>query len=123
MKEEIKEKILEYLNSTEKKGMYPFCLKVLDNKYRNYYTGVTLNYITYELLKAKYKKSNVAECLVELYENNEIKSLYCGDVKNVVFESKRSPHGTFSSTSSYDEKYTLQYFNNYMNQFINKNNE
>lgn len=123
MKEEIKEKILEYLNSTEKKGMYPFYLKVLDNKYRNYYTGVTLNYITYELLKAKYKKSNVAECLVELYGNNEINSLYCGDVKNVVFESKRSHHGTFISASSYDEKYTLQYFNNYMNQFINKNNE
>lgn len=123
MKEEIKEKILKYLNSNEGTGKPPTLLKVLDNKYRNYYTGVTLNYITYDLFKAKYKKSDVTKCLVELYNNKEIKSLYCPNVKNVVFENKKSAHGTFTLTSEYDEKYTLQYFNNYMNQFINKNNE
>lgn len=94
MKEEIKEKILNYLNKN-------VALKVLDNKYRKYYTGVTLNYICYDLLKAKYKKSDVCEVLLELHRETKIKSLFCPHIKNYVFENKKSGHYGFDSNSGY----------------------
>ena len=113
MKEEIKEKILQYLNNTSDR--YRMKLKVLDNKYSKYYTGVTLNYITYDLLKAEYKKSDVAKVLKELFLNKEIKSLFCPDIKKVVFEPKTSTHWSFYTGYS---KYNLEYFENYINKFI-----
>ena len=116
MKEEIKEKILQYLNDTSDK--YKMKLKVLDNKYSKYYTGVTLNYITYDLLKAKYKKSDVAKVLKELFLNEEIKSLFCPDIKKVVFEPKTSTHWSFHSDYLQQTQHNLEYFENYMNKFI-----
>jgi|694.fasta_scaffold65876_5 hypothetical protein len=113
MNEEIKEKILKYLNDNPDSKKRT--LKVLDNKYCKYYTGVTLNYITYNLLKAEYKKSDVTKVLKELFLNKEIKALFCPDVKKVVFEPKNSQHWSFFG-GYYD--YSLEYFENYMNQFI-----
>lgn len=86
--EEIEKKILDYFNDTTKhsigsKGYFSF--KVLDNKYKKYYTGVSLQYICYDLLKAKYRKSDVAKTLYNLYINQKIKCLYCPHVKKYVF--------------------------------------
>ena len=115
MQEEIKDKILEYLKKDFK---WNYGLEVLDNKYRKYYTGVTLNYITYDLLKAKYKKSDIAKVLKKLVLEKEIKSLFCPHIKKVVFEPKASTHWNFieSGYGAYNEKYFVEY----MNQFIKK---
>jgi len=98
--------------------LHPFKtgLHVLDNRYRKYYTGVTLNYITYDLLKAKYRKSDVAKCLKELHLNGKIKSLRCPDIKQVVFENNQSMHvnyvrGGYGSTN-------IEVLHEYLNQFI-----
>ena len=113
MEEEIKEEILKYFNDNI--GGNKKILKVLDNKYREYYTGVTLNYITYDLFKAKYKKSDVTKALKELFLNKEIKSLFCPNIKKVVFEPISSHHWSFFGGYA---NYGLEYFENYMNQFI-----
>lgn len=83
--------ILEYFNKNNNRT-----LSVLDNKYRKHYTGVTLNYITYNLLKAKYKKYEVARILRELFKSNKIRSLFCNDIKQYVFENTKSNHWSFS---------------------------
>lgn len=120
MKEELKEKILKYLNDTKyDRAGRNFVLKVLDNKYRTYYTGVTLNYITYTLLKAKYKKKDVAQVLFELHQDKELNAIRCPDIQNVVFECKRCPYGTFGDNYSGDNTDPnnirgLQYFKNYL---------
>ncbi len=113
MEEEIKEEILKYFNDNI--GGNKKILKVLDNKYREYYTGVTLNYITYDLFKAKYKKSDVTKALKELFLNKEIKSLFCPHIQKVVFEPISSHHWSFFSGYA---NYDLEYFENYMNNFI-----
>jgi len=110
----IEKEILKYLNDTftffnKETGRTFNCLKVLDNKYRKYYTGVTLNYICYNLLKAKYSKSDVSKVLINLYENNQLKMLYCPNVKKYVIENKKGNYGSnyYYGTSSikYLEKF------------------
>ena len=94
----IDENLLNYFNKSNTR-----CLEVLDNKYRNYYTGVTVNYLTYNLLKGKYRKSDVSKSLLMLHKEGQIKSLFCPDIKKYVFESRKSNHGGFSSeTGGYD---------------------
>lgn len=116
----LKEILLDYFNNS---NPHTNKLKVIDNKYREYYTGVTLNYITYDLLKAKYHKSDVAKVLLELQINSEIKSLRCPDVKNYVFE-KTSHTGSYSRlspvTGTYDSKYMPTEYNvhKYLKSFI-----
>ena len=111
----MEEEILNYFNDTFHKvvisGKNLICLKVLDNKYRKYYTGVTLNYICYDLLKAKYRKSDVAKVILKLYENEQIKMLKCPHVRNFVIENKIGNWGTFPGRYNTDNK-------NYLKQFI-----
>lgn len=121
MKEEIKEKILKYLNNTFSSDYISksYLLKVLDNKYKPYYSGVTLRYITYTLLKAKYKKKDVAQVLFELQQEKEINAIRCPDIQDIVFECKRCPYGTFGDHYSGDNtdpnnNRGLQYFKNYL---------
>ena len=98
----IKEEILNYFNITvfpntnEHSRMF---LKVLDNKYRKYYTGVSLQYIVYDLLKGKYKKSEVCKTLHELVATNQIQPLYCPDVKKIVFERPNNIHRSYFRTT------------------------
>jgi len=114
MKEEIKDKILSYLNEGFHKK-HPSFLRVLDNKYRSAYTGVTLNYITYDLLKAKYRKSDVAKSLKELFFNKQINSLFCPHIKKVVFENKKTRNYGFFNDFGF---HNMTYFNDYINKFI-----
>lgn len=110
------EKLLNYFNKTNKKT-----LEVLDNKYRTYYTGVSLNYLTYDLLKAKYKKSEVASCLLDLHKTEQIKGLYCNDIKKYVLEPLRSNHGNFSPiTGDSDWGVNGTNLHIYLKQFIKK---
>jgi hypothetical protein len=112
----MEEILLEYF--TKRDDAY---LDVMDNKYRKYYTGVTLNYITYDLLKAKFKKSNVAKCLLKLHQESRIKSIYCPNVKNYVFENFKYMAGNFDPQTGqhvggyYTKGYNLH---TYLNQFI-----
>ena len=78
----MEEEILNYFNNTAN-GKF---IRALDNNYKKYYTGVTLRYITYKVLKAKYKKSEVAECLLNLHKTSQIKGLFCSDIKQYVLE-------------------------------------
>ena len=89
-KTKIKNDLLNYFN--ESKSRY---LKPLDNKYRDSYTGVTINYLTYDLFKAKYRKSDIAQVLLELQQQSEIKSIFCPDIKKFVFEPIKSHHTGF----------------------------
>jgi hypothetical protein len=119
---EIQEQILKYFeNVTEDKlsanGNY-WSFKVLDNKYKRYYTGVTLQYICYELFKAKYRKSDVAEALLDLWINHKIKFMFCRDVKKNVFCTKHCIY-----TNLYDQgfyKYQQIELSDYLKSFIIK---
>ena len=95
-KKELKQKIVDYftesfikIHKENKRNV----LRPLDNKYREYYTGVTLNYIVYDLLKAKYKKKDVVTVLKELYSDARIKMLKCPDINKMVFEKLTGPYG------------------------------
>ena len=109
----MEEEILNYFNSSGDST-----LAVLDNRYRHYYTGVTLNYITYDLLKAKYRKSDVAKTLIELLKNKSIKSLWCGNVKNYVFENLKTPHWKFNSETGTHDMFFGYNIYKYLNTFI-----
>ena len=98
----IKEEILNYFNIKVLPNTHRhrnICLKVLDNKYRKYYTGVSLQYIVYDLLKGKYKKSEVCKILHELVVTNQIQPLYCPDVKKIVFERPNNIHSSYFRTT------------------------
>ena len=90
----IKEELLNYFNYTKTNRLI-----VLDNKYRHFYTGVTLQYLTYELFKAKYSKSNVAQALKELLLDKQIKCLNCPNIKKIVFEPIKSNNQLYYNTS------------------------
>lgn len=109
----MEEKILDYFNNSGNST-----LTVLDNHYRHYYTGVTLNYITYDLLKAKYHKSDVAKTLIELLKNKSIKSLWCGNVRNYVFENLKTPHWRFDSETGTHGMWIKFNVYEYLNTFI-----
>ena len=98
----IKEEILNYFNIRVLPDTYKqsrIALKVLDNKYRKYYTGVSLQYIVYDLLKGKYKKSEVCKILHELVTTNQIQPLYCSDVEKIVFERPNNIHSSYFRTT------------------------
>jgi hypothetical protein len=88
----MEEKILEYFNDV----IHNYSLKVLDNKYRKAYTGVSINYVTYDLLKGKYPKRKVAEFLLRCHKEAKIFSIFCPDVKKYVFEPKGSLVGNYN---------------------------
>jgi len=109
----IEKDILDYFNNNfttrKENGMIITSLHVLDNKYKSYYSGVSLNYICYDLLKAKYKKSEVAKILLKLLIERQIRALYCPNVKKYVFENKK---GNYSSSFVSDN------LKDYLNSFI-----
>lgn len=113
----LEEQILNYFSNTNKKHGKA-CLRVLDNKYRMYYTGVTLNYITYNLLKAKYRKTDVAKIILKLQMEDKIRSLFCPNVKQYVFETLYTGNYSFSpstGTNDWRPKYNVH---TYLKSFI-----
>lgn len=112
----LEKELLNYFNKTNSRE-----LEVLDNKYRKFYTGVSLNYLTYDLLKAKYKKSEIAKCLLNLHKTGKIKSIFCKDVNKYVFESEKSFHRNFNIITGYN--YGGKNLHEYLKQFIKNKNE
>lgn len=112
----MEEEILNYLHPDKVQ------LKVLNNKYKKYYSGVTLPYITYYLLKAKYRKSKVAEILLKLHQEKKIRSLFCPDIQQYVFNSKKCGYWNFDpttgGTTGYGERKNIHI---YLKQFIKTN--
>lgn len=84
-------------------------LKVLDNSPRSYYTGVTIPYIFKYVLKEKYSILEIVDKLLELHQQDKIHCLYCGDVKDVVFENIESIHWNYRTddSSNYENHSTL----------------
>lgn len=120
MIDKISEEILEYFNRSAplyKKGRfkgrhYPKgYLNVLDNKYRNFYTGVSLQYIVYDLLKSKYKKTDVCKALFNLISNDKLKAIYCINVRKIVFENINIDHNIYHMTS---KQKVLNYLKEYI---------
>ena len=96
-------------------------LEVLDNKYRKSYSGVTLQYVVYDLLKAQYRKSDVAKALLQLHKSMQIKSIYCPNVDNYVFMSPYSLITNFNHETGDNPqgRYTQGYnLHKYLKQFI-----
>lgn len=112
-----------YFDSSLQKRCHtkPIYLRVLDNKYRKFYTGVTLRYITYHVLKGKYKKQYVAKALKELHLQGDIRSLYCREVNNFVFEPITSKHWNFETmNANLLSQFRIERLHIYLDQFINK---
>ncbi len=108
---EILEKgILKYFNETD--SQY---LTVLDGDSRKYiddyddyslkgYTGVTVKYLREYLFNKRYSKSMISYVLLKLLSECNIKTLFCGDIKQIVFESTKSSHGTYYFINNYDDE-------------------
>ena len=119
----MKEKILEYFNKNGTKY-----LDILDEDVRNhpvyeknYYTGVTLDYIVEYVLDNKYSIDDVAECLKQLHLDGEIRSLFCNNIKNIVFESKLSSHWNYSEDGHKEYRTHISILHEYLDDIIEKN--
>lgn len=113
----LEKEILNYFNDT----IYNCHLRVLNNKYLKGYSGVSLNYITYDLLKAKYSKRNVAKTLLNLHKNGNIKSIYCKDINKYVFESLNTTHWNFNKITG-EHPYSKGNVHKFLNKIINNEN-
>jgi len=60
-----------------------------------FYTGVTLTYIMKYIIKYKYKKDLVIYSLLDMLDNEEIKSLYCPTLGKIVYENNGTDHWTY----------------------------
>jgi len=109
LKIEIKNKILEYIEPDVR-------LTPLDITDKNYYTGVTLDYICQYVLEEKYSTSIVAECLKELHLEDSIHSLRCNEVGNIVFENNDSDHWNYGAGSYQPD---IKYLHEYLDEIIN----
>lgn len=101
--------LLHYFNKNEL-----MWLDVLDGDSRKYiddyygyalkgYTGVTIKYLREYLFNKKYSKSMISYVLLKLLSEGNIKTLFCGDIKQIVFEPIESTHGTNYFINNYDE--------------------
>ena len=96
----IKEVIIKYFNKTGTEQ-----LAVLDGDSRKYvdsytgyeisgYTGVTIKYLREYLFDKKYSNAMVTYVMLQLLLKGEIRTLYCCDIKRVIFEPIKSTHGS-----------------------------
>ena len=101
--------LLHYFNKND--SMW---LDVLDGDSRKYvkdyedyslkgYSGVTVKYLREYLFNKKYSISMISYVLLDLLSKGSIKTLHCGDIKQIVFESTESSHGTNYFINDYDE--------------------
>ena len=102
--------ILKYFNETDSEY-----LTVLDGDSRKYvedyggyslkgYTGVTVKYLREYLFNKKYSKSMISYVLLKLLSEGNVKTLFCGDINQIVFESTESSHGTNYFINNYDDE-------------------
>lgn len=119
----MKEKILEYFNKNGTKY-----LDILDEDVRNYpvdkknyYTGVTLDYIVKYVLENEYPIDDVAECLKQLHLDDEIHSLFCNHIEEIVFESKVSSHWNYREDGFVQYKTHISHLHKYLDDIIEKN--
>jgi len=115
MKNEIKDKILEYFNNDE----YSPYLECLDNDDKEKYTGVTIDYIKEFVLDDKYDISIIAKCLKELHLDDKIHSLYCGHIESIVFENKDFGHWNFQEEEGNYSTH-IRVLHKYLNKIINE---
>lgn len=97
-------------------------LKILDGskKGRDYYTGVTLEYIEKYVLHMKFTRFEIVNYILKHHSNGNLKSLYCGDVKNVVIHRIHHQNNYQKDNSyAYGEKGQYKYFINHLNKFKN----
>ena len=64
----------------------------IDAKARGGYTGVTLNYVWKHILKEKISKRYTLDLLTDLIRNQDITSIFCGNIRNYVFEKYHSDY-------------------------------
>lgn len=76
MRKTMTESILDYIGTE---------MEPLDGVVGRKYTGVTVNYIHKYLLKEKFTKNGLINKLIQLHRQGKIRSLRCGDVKDIVF--------------------------------------
>ena len=99
-------------------------LKVLDNSEKRYYNGVTMFYITKYVNLDKNPITQIAEAMLYLHKTNRVKSLYCTDIKNVVFHNiptywtYNKSDSDFNSYKRKNEK-SYKHFINHINKFKN----
>ena len=99
-------------------------LEILDNSARSYYNGVTIFYITTYVNSNKNSINEIAEALLYLHKTNRVCSLYCPDIKHVVFHNRpgywnyRKNDTDFGSYQRKDEK-AYKHFINHINKFKN----
>jgi len=102
----IEQKLLDYFKKRK--------LKVLNNeKGKEYFTGVTFFYIETHVIESYLDRKLLAAILCKLCIEKKIQCLYCDNVHNIVFESKKSNHWSFemeriileNNISSYEKKY------------------
>ena len=67
-------------------------------------------YIIYDLLKAKYRKSDVCKVLYDLIKNDVIQAIHCPTVKKIVFETLKSGHYPYVFTTKVK---VLEYLKDY----------
>lgn len=97
-------------------------LRVLDGKARTHYSAVTIRYIT-EFVNSNANPINeVAEAMLYLHQKRRVKSLFCPDVKEVVFHNKPGYWNYDKSDVDFDSysrsgRKTHKYFINHINQY------
>lgn len=100
--------LLYYFNKNEKEW-----LDILDGDSRKYiqdyddyslkgYSGVTVKYLREYLFNNKYSKSMISYVLLKLLSEGEIQTLFCNDIKQIVFEPTETNHGTNYFINNYD---------------------
>lgn len=119
----MKEKILEYFNKngTEYLDILDENVKSHIVSERNYYTGVTLEYIVEHVLENEYDIDDVAECLKQLHLDGEIHSLFCNHIQSIVFESKLSNHWNYSEDGPKQYNIHISILHKYLDGIIEKN--
>lgn len=63
-----------------------------DANKRGGYTGVTLNYVWKYILKEQLTKADTLEVLMDLIKEEQIASIFCGNIMNFVFEKYDSDY-------------------------------
>ena len=116
-----KQKIIKGLKDIEITLLYYFnknesmWLDILDGDSRKYvhdyegystngYSGVTVKYLREYLFNKKYSKSMISYVLLKLLSEGCIQTLYCSDIKKIIFESTESSHGTYYFINNYDDE-------------------
>lgn len=97
-------------------------LEILDSskKGRDYYTGVTLEYIEKYVLHMQFSRLQIVNYIIKHHLNNDLKALYCSDVQNIVIHRIHHQR-TYNKNNDYNygETQQYEYFINHLNTFKN----